>query len=250
MCDRTEQSSSDGQNVVDNKVVNLEDVLKRLVHRFTTSRFHGHPSKFVGRAVAPSCAAESPSYYKDVFSDSCTALTQEFSHAVVPFLADKGIRWGRLPSGKIVDLEDVQNYRGNYADNSVPMFGRISHDVLGNGEWFVDISGGQFRGQRRPAICWFDSVDALHESFQGRPLQSFRALHGDGGGFIASSHDEGVAKEMERLVSGLDLERCCEWCLGKGSFRCGKCKSVWFCGPVCQRFHWKNGHKSKCATFS
>lgn len=229
------------------KVVNLEDVLKRIVHQFVVRPFYGH-SHSARRAVgAPSCAAQSISYHKDVFSDSCTALTQEFLHAVVPFLAREGIHRARLPCGDIVRLSDIRNYRGNYVDGSVPIFGRISHDVLGTGEWFVDISGGQFRGFQHPVICWFYSVDDLHASFQGRPLQSFRELYGDGG-MTGPSLDEGIAKEMGRLVTGVNLEGCCEWCCGKGSLRCSKCKSVSYCGSVCQKFHWRNGHKLKCAT--
>mmetsp|Transcript_2376 Transcript_2376/g.4188 ORF Transcript_2376/g.4188 Transcript_2376/m.4188 type:complete len:246 (-) Transcript_2376:72-809(-) len=239
-----ERDSYDG-NV--DKVVNLEDVLKRMVHQFVVGRSQGQSHwGGVRPAVTPSCAAHSTSYHKDVFSDSCTALTQEFLHAVVPFLAERGVRRGRLPNGEIVRLADVTNYRGNYLDASVPMFGRLSHDVLGTGEWFVDITGAQFRGQCHPVICWFYSVRDLHASFQGRPLQTFRKLHGDGG-FVGPCHDGGVAKEMMRLVAGSELEGCCEWCHGKSSLQCSKCKSVSYCGRACQKAHWKNGHKVKCS---
>lgn len=117
------------------KVVDLDDVLKSIVHQFIMSKFYGHSmSKGARHTALSSCAAQSSSYYTDVFSDSCTALTQEFLHAVVPFLSGEGIHRARLSCGKIVRLADIRDYRGNYVDASVPMFGCISHDVLGTGE--------------------------------------------------------------------------------------------------------------------
>ena len=41
----------------------------------------------------------------------------------------------------------------------------------------------------------------------------------------------------------------CAACGGPGSLKCGRCKAVSFCGPDCQRAHWKRavgGHKGEC----
>jgi len=252
--------ASAGGDAENDRVINLEDIFKRLIHRFVVSRFQGrdsHTNTVWGRTVSSSCAAQSRSYYQDIFGDSCTVLTQMFLCTIVPFLARKDVHRACLPCGTIVQLADVTNYRGNYIDESVPMFGRISHDVLGgtygNGkEWFVDISGAQFRGQNYPVVCWFYSRDALHASFQGRPLQSFRKLQGDDGigglSQLSSCNDDSVTNEIERLVNDDAnlLLGCCEWCHGKGIHICSKCKSVSYCGSTCQKFHWRNGHKSKC----
>ena len=35
---------------------------------------------------------------------------------------------------------------------------------------------------------------------------------------------------------------CCE----DGKLTCSKCKSVRYCGEICQTLHWKNGHKLQC----
>ena len=132
---------------------------------------------------------------------------------------------------RLFSFADVTNYRGNYIDEYVLMCRRISHDVIGgtygNGnEWFVDISGGQFRGQNYSVVCWFYSRDALHASFQGRPLQSFRKLQGDDGigglSQLPSRNDDSVTNDTERLVNDDAnlLLGCCEWCHGKGIYRC------------------------------
>jgi uncharacterized membrane protein YgcG len=44
---------------------------------------------------------------------------------------------------------------------------------------------------------------------------------------------------------------CCTQC-GVGSTdlqRCGRCQATMYCGPQCQRAHWKAGHKHECAQF-
>ena len=41
----------------------------------------------------------------------------------------------------------------------------------------------------------------------------------------------------------------CERCHEKGADkRCGRCREAWYCGAACQKQHWKDGHKHKCAT--
>ena len=32
--------------------------------------------------------------------------------------------------------------------------------------------------------------------------------------------------------------------------RCGRCKSVFYCSKVCQKQHWKKGHKERCKAMS
>lgn len=41
-------------------------------------------------------------------------------------------------------------------------------------------------------------------------------------------------------------DESCVFCGGKPVSRCGRCKEVWYCGAVCQKGHWKAGHKSTC----
>lgn len=204
------------------RTVELEDVFLRLLHGFARTR--GEPASVEVAATACGRVGGNGNYYKHIFHDSCTTLTLQFLHAVVPILARHGISNAKLPNGQVVPLSAIKSYRGNYVDSSIPIFGRISHDILGVEGMFVDISGAQFRGERHPTICWFDSVEDLHASFQGRPLQSFRELSVDDITLTLPRFDNEVKCEMEKLVRGDAFENACAWCSGKGSKCCPSAK--------------------------
>ena len=221
--------------------LDLERILKCLLHGFARTR--GAPQSV---EVA---SHTSDDYYRHVFHDSCTKLTLQFLHGVVPFLASKGVSHARLPNGKVVGLANIRTFRGNYVDSSVPMFGRISHDVLEVEGAFIDISGSQFRPANQPTICWFESAEELHSSFQGRPLQSFREIGVVDMTLTRPQFDSEVKREMQKLFGGeTALKACCDWCYGVGSKKCIRCNSVRYCGPTCQKYHWKHEHKAKCTT--
>ena len=39
----------------------------------------------------------------------------------------------------------------------------------------------------------------------------------------------------------------CECCGKEGAdLRCGRCHMSWYCSTVCQKKHWKAGHRTKC----
>ena len=35
-----------------------------------------------------------------------------------------------------------------------------------------------------------------------------------------------------------------------GLLKCGRCKSEFYCSKVCQKQHWKKGHKERCKAAS
>jgi len=37
-------------------------------------------------------------------------------------------------------------------------------------------------------------------------------------------------------------------CTDQGVYRCSRCKEVYYCSKLHQRFHWRTGHKSSCKT--
>mmetsp|Transcript_12483 Transcript_12483/g.27104 ORF Transcript_12483/g.27104 Transcript_12483/m.27104 type:complete len:207 (+) Transcript_12483:143-763(+) len=142
----------------------------------------------------------------------------------------------------------MSSYRINCIDPSVPIFGRISHDVLEVAGWFIDISGAQFRGKGHPVISWFGSALELQASYGGRPLQSFRKLSVEDMTFTRPRFDEEVEREMRQLFGGVVPPKdTCGWCLGVGSKGCAQCGAVVYCGRMCQRLHWKGGHKQACS---
>ena len=75
---------------------------------------------------------------------------------------------------------------------------------------------------------------------------------------------EGVAQDIEQAArwvhkaaaQGADLaikalpriHGICSGCMKENTARsrCARCKVVHYCGPACQRAHWKAGHKRTC----
>mmetsp|Transcript_8122 Transcript_8122/g.20510 ORF Transcript_8122/g.20510 Transcript_8122/m.20510 type:complete len:260 (+) Transcript_8122:199-978(+) len=247
--------------VVPREDVLLEDVLKRMLHGFTKAvskrgkrnvlgvdRYHLTLSP-TGCKSAEAASQAGEDFYQNVFRDNCSRLTLQFLYAVVPFLQSHGRATVRLPRGDVVPLSDITSYRGNYVDPSVPMHGRISHDVLGVSGTLFDISGAQFRGAEHPVVCWFDSPEALHASFQGRPLQSFRELRREDMTLTLPSFDEEVKEELLKMIRRDEEDAgICGWCYGAGSRKCASCKVAVYCGRACQRSHWTTGgHRAACA---
>ena len=46
----------------------------------------------------------------------------------------------------------------------------------------------------------------------------------------------------------MDIPNGCSYCgeRQQNLQRCGRCKSEFYCSKVCQKQHWKDGHKNKC----
>mmetsp|Transcript_14707 Transcript_14707/g.26666 ORF Transcript_14707/g.26666 Transcript_14707/m.26666 type:complete len:235 (-) Transcript_14707:19-723(-) len=227
----------------EDRIIDLNDLFKRILHGFVRQQ--------LGQNQSVLSVGENR-FYQSVFTDSCTQLTSSFKHQIIPFLSENGIQQARLPNGNLAKVSDFCVYRGNYVDASIPVFGRISHDVLEIDGTFIDISGAQFRGSSAPLICWFSSPTELHQSFQGRPLQSFRKLtikdDSSTRGFGRDQVGSEVQKELENMIAGKELQSCCEWCYGHGKSQCVQCRSVEYCGKKCQRCHWKSSHKQACCS--
>ena len=53
-----------------------------------------------------------------------------------------------------------------------------------------------------------------------------------------------LAERMSIRQHGKPAE--CPLCFAPASLKCGKCKSVFYCGAECQKKHWKKCHKKAC----
>jgi hypothetical protein len=57
--------------------------------------------------------------------------------------------------------------------------------------------------------------------------------------------------KLPAVKAVLKAERKCACCgkrlrNGEKYYKCSKCKLVYYCGPECQKQHWRNGHKEVC----
>ena len=55
-----------------------------------------------------------------------------------------------------------------------------------------------------------------------------------------------VERRIEKSVRKAEKKKC-RVCSEKGSFKCGRCKFVYYCSKECQKKHWKGGHKQDCS---
>ena len=57
-----------------------------------------------------------------------------------------------------------------------------------------------------------------------------------------------VASKSDDLGSRARARRTCDRCASpSAALQCGRCKSAYYCDPVCQRADWRNGHRLVCA---
>ena len=59
-------------------------------------------------------------------------------------------------------------------------------------------------------------------------------------------HYNNAKKDLEELLSIQSSYCSCCGHKAKLPLKCSKCMSVHYCNVVCQRKHWKNGHKQEC----
>jgi ankyrin repeat protein len=73
---------------------------------------------------------------------------------------------------------------------------------------------------------------------------------------IGSIHDLGTVfgpevSKLPAVKAVLKERRLCSCCKSQLSnvkkyYKCSQCKLVYYCGPECQKQHWRNGHKEVC----
>lgn len=217
---------------------------------------------------------------------SCSSLACIFVRHVVPALARSGVTHARLASGDLVALGVLRvhnvylgvprslhflllDYVSRTREEPIECIcgppRHVSHTIIvcSKTSLVIDLAIGQYTGSLQPTMqpTHDSSLDALAHRYPAGVLGSIEARENEIQGQLErdvfSSRLKGAlpARRPEVFAEQVvtDLARgwagFCRHCLcapPTGLRRCTRCERASYCGPACQKLHWK-AHKGDCA---